>query len=419
VNSHPTDGFPPWRRIVGIGLLALLGLPGCGPRGADDVGPLFIETDALVRDIDGDGLSDIITLGWRSISSDRRYGILAVYRQISPGVFAERETYTIGDSPSRLVAGDLNGDGLLDLVLSDDSAHAAWLMLQSPFIKGHFQPAQQIAGGKVGDHLAIADLDRDGRLDVIICDSDVLGLLLLYQNPASPGTFLPGVALTLPGEAYNVAAGDLNGDGLVDLAAYVYTQDIPPVCEIMIAFQQPGGGFGPPTSVAHQTYLNGDLLSVFDYNGDGRQDLIAHLTPYDGSKVSRIMVVLQGLLPGTFETPVETLVLVPSGDAFGYLGSAAVADLDGDGRPDVAVGGFYFVGDMDVRSRVVLYLQSGGGAFTLTTVFKPKITVGCVGAGDVDGDGRNDLVIYGNERVQVMIQSHTVPGTFEEPISIP
>lgn len=393
--------------MVAVSVLAVLWVPSCKREMDFDPTPMLLETGVLVQDIDGDGLSDIITIAQYVTSYSHGEGRVGIHRQISPGVFAARETYVVGVGPWDLAAGDLNGDGLPDLVVTDWDGRAVWLMVQDSHNKGHFLSAQWIAGGFIGNHVAVADLNGDGRLDVAL-DGDE-DLVLLYQNPAAPGTFLAPVTLAVPGGAGRVAVGDLNGDGLADLAADVYLSDPPPAVEFVVFLQQPGNGFGPMTILAPEGHYNCNQLSVVDYDGDGRQDLIAYLTPSRAEQTPKITVFLQGAILGTFGAPVDTKV---QSRAFGGLTSAAIADLDGDGRPDVALGA-------SLKSKFALFLQAGGGTFARAATYTMGHPLGCATVGDVDGDGRNDLVGFGDDKVTVRFQSHTAPGTFEDLVPIP
>lgn len=94
-----------------------------------------------------------------------------------------------------------------------------------------------------------------------------------------------------------------------------------------------------------------------------------------------------------------------------------VADLNGDSRPDFASVGFYPVGSPStVYSSLNIFHQSGGGAFNLAATISLPISSSRVAAGDVNGDGLNDLVVLGHDnRVLVLLQSATAHGSFLAP----
>ena len=396
--------------------VACLLLWGCGGGGGDTslFFPLWIPTDVVVTDVDGDGRADVVTLAHVSTSMSQGEGRLVVYRQTSPGTFALPESYVVGLFPWKLATGDVDGDGLTDLVVTDVDGRAVWLLRQDPLRKGRVLPPRQVASGIYAYEAAVADLNGDGASDIAIAD-DLQGsnrMVLLYQDPAQRGTFLPEVNFTLPGTPFNVTAGDLNGDGRADLFTWIYlaSSGYTPNGELAISLQQPDGTLGPVTTMAPQTGLNAGLLAIADYNGDGKNDLFAFFTPFNADYKAKLSVLMQGQQPGTFTAPVDTSLAGIRG-----IDGATVADLNGDGRPDVAVAGFFPGG-----SRLNLFTQSGGGAFALAGVYTMPIAVSRVAAGDINGDGLNDLVVLGGDnRCLVLIQSPTLPGTFSGPRPLP
>ena len=406
------------KSIAIIAFLSVVSLmTGCG--GGDDnswLFPLWVETDVVVTDIDGDSRADVVTLAQLSTSMSQREGRLSVYRQTSPGLFAPPDTYTVGTYPWKLSVGDINGDMLPDLVVTDPDGRAVWLLLQDLDNKGRFLSPQQIASGILAYEAAIADLNGDGVPDIAIADDLKVSrrMVLLYQNPANRGTFLPAMDFTLPGTPFSLAAGDLNGDGRADLFSWIYlaSSGYTPNGELAINLQQANGTLGPTTTMAPQTGLNVGLLAIADYNGDGRNDLFTFFTPFSSDYNAKLTVQLQGAAPGTFLAPVDTSLAGVEG-----INGATIADLNGDGRPDVATAGFFPVGSPSkIKSRLNWFTQSGNGAFVVAGSYDMPIAVSRVAAGDIDGDGLNDLLVLGdNNQCLVLIQSHTVSGTFNAP----
>ncbi len=201
---------------------------------------------------------------------------------------------------------------------------------------------------------------------------------------------------------------------MTDLLAWIYlaSSGWTPNGVLAISLQQPNGTLGQITTLAPQTGLNVGLLSIADYNGDGANDLFVFFTPSSADYKAKLTVVLQESVPGTFAAPVDTSLAGIRG-----IDDAVVADLNGDGRPDFAVVGFFPEGSPSkVKSRLNLFTQSGGGAFSLAGVYNMPISVSRVAAGDIDDDGLNDLIVLGSEnQSMVLIQSHNMMGTFNPP----
>jgi hypothetical protein len=291
------------------------------------------------------------------------------------------------------------------------------LLRQDAGDRGRFQAPLRLASDIHAYSVAVADLNGDGAIDIAM----PIGLLattsmvLLYQDPAQPGSFLPEVELDLPGPGSHAAAGDLNQDGRPDLVLQIRTAGSstdPPTNAIGYLPQLPDGRLGSLQVVASETGLNVARMLVDDYDGDGAQDLFVYFTPFSTPYQATLTVVRQAAIPGTFLAKADT----PLDDIRG-LEDAVFADLNGDLRPDAAVGGFFPVGSPSkVESRINVFTQSGGGRFALATVHEMPVAVSHVAAGDVNGDGTIDLVGFAGEAgCQVMLQSPTAPGTFSSP----
>jgi hypothetical protein len=310
----------------------------------------------------------------------------------------------------------VDGDGLPDLLTTDGDGRAVWLLPQNPLDQGRFLPPRAIVSGSGKPYdAAIADLDGDGSPDVAVTMGSIGSSgLLLDQDPAQPGAFVATNELGFLGSPVNIVAGDIDGDGRADLLASVYLGEtgMVPDVQLAIALQHPDGTLGPSTALASQHGLNVGRLAIADYDGDGRDDLFVFFTPSSADFHAKLTVLLQGPQPDTFSAPIDTSLADVRG-----IDGATVADLDGDGRPDVAVVGFFPVGSPTVvQSRLDLFRRSGGGAFTLTGLYDMPVAVSRVAAGDVDGDGLNDLVVLGGEgQALLLLQSQTARGTFGAP----
>lgn len=408
------------------GLFLTLGLTACGGGGIDlgagggDISwlfPLTVATDVAVVDIDGDGRPDVLTLEQFSASQTDRQGRLLVYRQRTPGVFAAPEVHRVGYYPWHFVIADVDGDGAPDLVMTDPDPGEAWMLLQDAANRGQFKAPVRLATGVHAYSAAVADLNGDGALDIALPEgiASQARVVMLYQDVARPGEFLPAVYAALPGPTSHAAAGDLNQDGRPDLAVQIRTAGggvNPPTIALGYMPQRPDGELGPVTMLASQTGLNVGRMAIADYDGDGAQDLLVYLTPYNADYRATLTVLRQAVTPGSFLAAANTRLADTRG-----LDDAVFADLNRDLRPDAAVAGFFPVGSPStVQSRVNLFTQAGGGSFAPTTIHDMPVAVSRLAAGDLNGDGAIDLVGFaGEEGCQVMLQSPLAPGTFSAP----
>lgn len=401
-----------------VAFTILLTIFGCSGGGGDDswLFPLWTATDVMVADIDHDGRNDILTLARLSTSMSNNEGHLRIYRQADHGLFSAPIIYIVGEYPWQVASSDIDGDGWPDLVVTDVDLDNVLLLLQEPDGNGQFSSPMQIADGVNAYETAVGDFNNDGASDIAVVDNYIGSnrILILYQDPFHKGIFQPASELMVPGSSSNIASGDLNGDDLDDLVAWVYleTGSRTPEGVLAVILQQPDGTFGPISTLAPQTGLNVGLLSIADYDEDGANDLFVFFTPFSVDFTAKLTVVLQDPATGKFSEPVDTTLAGIKG-----LDDAVVADLNGDGRPDFAVVGFFPEGSPSkVKSRLNIFVQTDGGKFSLYNVYEMPISVSRAAAGDVNDDGLNDLIVLGGEnQCMVLLQSNSNMGTFQQP----
>ncbi|MCA8954564.1 MAG: VCBS repeat-containing protein, partial [Planctomycetes bacterium] len=269
--------------------------------------------------------------------------------------------HSVGVGPARIRAGDVDADGIPDLVVSGyGSSTVAMLRGQGA---GSFTPVSSTGVAESPYGLILADFDGDGDMDCATGHELAAGTVsVLLSGPAGLGVTSTLVA---PNEVLGMAAGDFNGDGRIDLvSAHEYDDDVQ---------VHTGNGSGGFTSAGR--YAIGehpvDVL-VLDVNGDGRLDLaVAHRFTED-------LRVLLGDGAGGF-TPGLTLT------AAGPLGGAAAGDLDGDGDLDIVLA------VRDLGS--VHVIEASGGTLTQHSTLPVGGDLRGVDLADFDGDGALDLVI--------------------------
>ena len=162
--------------------------------------------------------------------------------------------------------------------------------------------------------------------------------------------------------------------------------------------------------LASYTGLNAQSIDVADVDGNGLVDIVTGFTPVSSAYAARISVVLQRPL-NRIEV-VDTDIASLSG-----LDSFVVADLNGDGSPDVATTGVYAVGSPGTtRSRTNILAPTITGRYVQTAAIDMPVSMWRISAADVDRDGLNDLILLGDSnRAYVMYQVFTARGTFGPP----
>jgi Bacterial Ig-like domain (group 3)/FG-GAP-like repeat len=310
-----------------------------------------------------------------------------------------------GRVPESVVVADVNGDGKPDLVAADACGSTTCASGVVGVLLGNgdgtFQAAVSYeSGGIEAVSVAVADVNVDGRLDIVVANesNNTLGVLLGNGD----GTFQAAVAYGSGSHSftYSVVIADVNGDGKPDLVVADECVDHP-TCNSGAVGVLLGNGDG--TFQAAVIYPSGGVgslsgarsVAVADVNGDGRPDVLV------GNSFSGTVGVLLGNGDGTFQAPVEYNV------GFTPVRSVAVADVNGDGRPDLLVGGDIYIGTVQ-HGEVGYLLGNGDGTF------QPVVTFGSGGnaafsiaLADVNGDGQPDLLAANAEHNTVGVLLHS------------
>jgi len=414
--------FARYLAIIGCCVFGFITIVATGGGGDDSwLFPLWVPTDVLVADIDGDGRADVVTLAQLGSSMSAREGRLVVRLQTSPGAFAPAQTYILGIYPWRMALDDIDGDGAADLVITDVGSpqttatdQSVWLLLQEAGHTGQFLAPRRLSINPTNPYdVVIGDVSGDTVPDIVVADSPNLGrgASLLVQDAAERGTFLALALIPLPGDATNVTIGDVNGDGLKDLVFRIFLSrtDYVPSTELGVVYQQPAGVLAPVVTLSPQTGLNTEVLAIVNYDTNGLADVVEFFTPSSTSYSAKVTTMMQNPL-GSFAA-VDTSLSGVKG-----IDGGVVADLNGDGRADFASVGFYPAGWGEVDSTLNIFMQNGPGGFSRTATIAMPVSASRITAGDINGDGLNDLVALGGDnQVVLLLQSATTRGTFHAP----
>ena len=253
---------------------------------------------------------------------------LMSYLYTGPGTFAAPVATTATGNPLYLAVGDLNGDGLNDVVAASYDDGALELFFNNAKSPGTFNPALLLSSPGASQ-VAVADMNNDGLADLVAADYNVS---LFLQT--SPGTFAAPITLYAGGANW-VAVGDLNNDGIPDVAL---TDNL----GVKLLLHTGAAGtttYAAPvtvfTATANSDYIGANLIAIADVNGDGFKDLIITDPGPAGGGAPTVSVLLQDAAhPGTFLAPVAYATSPGS-----LAQDIVVKDVNGDGLPDIVIGG--------------------------------------------------------------------------------
>lgn len=293
-------------------------------------------------DFNGDGIMDIMTIA----EADEQHHL---YFGSGKGTFIDMTARLPRTSQGNGIAiGDVNGDGLPDIILGntpEDKPGPArdFLWLNDKSRPGHFNDVSAANLPLEDSHtqdIALADMDGDGDLDMILASQSPPNRLLLNDGRGKFTDASDRLELKVPLETREVRVFDANRDGLPDIVFFNLTSnnkawDKDPQTRLLIndgkgRFKDETGNRLP----SHRFSSWGG--TIIDFNHDGAPDMLVSAIEVPGFVPQQVRA-WQNDGRGNFKD--VTQQVIPASTK-GHSWSMAQGDLDGDGKPDVFIGGW-------------------------------------------------------------------------------
>jgi FG-GAP-like repeat/FG-GAP repeat len=367
-------------------------------------------TAPLVADFNGDGLADVVV-------SDDLYN-LAYLQGYGEGTFKAAPTYSLPNSFNQdgytysVVSGDFNGDGIPDVAVGqDDNYGSTGVTIYLGKGDGTFLTGVSYGPSSDMGELAVADFNGDGILDIAAIDWNTQRVQIFLGN--GDGTFTVGALL--PADTNNepgpsgLVVGDFNKDGKPDIAVSNYDGNVG------VLLGNGNGTFASVVSYPAGEGLGADAIAAADVNGDGFLDLEVAC----GSDDQPAVVIMLGKSDssGTFEAPTAI-------DLHGEPNYIAVGDLRNDGKLDLAVtesDGATYNGQIEV------FLGSGTGTFATPVTYaastfgaaSTRIDPANIQMADLAGSGNLGLVYLNSDFGTLAVATGNGDGTLNAPVEFP
>lgn len=291
---------------------------------------------------------------------------------------ATKVDFVTGTTPRSIAIGDLDGDGKSDLAITNQTNNTVSILINTGS-NGILNYAAKVdfLTGLMPVSVAIGDIDLDGKPDLIIANEGS-NSVSVFRNISNGGVtdFETKVDYPTGNTPYGIAIGDINGDGLLDIAATNFNDNTVSV----LGNRSINGSLSFVTKVDFATGNSPSAIVMGDLNGDHKLDLVFVNTSSGSVSVLR-NTSTAGLF--NFATKLDLITgLNPK--------SIAIGDLDGDGKPDLVIG------NVNVGANNLSVFRNTGNVGTLSFSSKVDFDTNdgpwAIAIADLDGDSMPDMI---------------------------
>jgi flagellin-like hook-associated protein FlgL len=325
--------------------------------------------------------------------------------KLGTGTVALARSFTSDSwSTNDVALGDLNGDGVLDMVtVGVDSYYQNTLSIRIGDGTGRFSTSASLTTEIFGSSIALGDLNGDGALDIAVGGSSSGGRAMVLLNNGAASFNVSASYTTESSYSASITLGDISGDGVLDL---VTAGSASGAGRATVRLGAGDGTFRTALSYAAESVAS-RAVKLADLNNDGRLDLITAGNGGGGAFTVRL-----GTGAGIFGSATSF-----SADASGSS-SLAMGDINADGNLDIVTGG---TAGSQISSATVR-LGDGRGGFSGATTYTASslmdffYSLHDIELSDLTGDGNLDLItatsISSFGESQILIRQGSASGTF-------
>lgn len=370
--------------------------------------------DVRAVDIDGDGKQEMLACGSTTFGEAIRvWQNVGNASEINLNSWPSSIDFPLVAIPRSMGVDDIDGDGKPDVVVVLNNGTSLAIFKNTSTVGvidglSFAAPVYYPCSGSPQD-LELADIDGDGKLDVVLGNHYFDGVITVFRNSSIPGvingsSLEPQIHFYGGQYIYNITVNDFNGDGKIDVAAAAWGSDS---MFVFVNNAAPGtinaSSFLP--SVGFQTPSAPRSIYSGDFNGDGKIDLVTSHLGLNQLKVYENTSITSLIDASSFN---NSIILTPGAPPVELM----VIDLTNDGKPEIITANISNPASVSIFQNI-----HGTGALTAST-FASDIKFGigpnCQGlfASDINGDSKPEIMMSSASGGSVEILPNNISGNF-------
>ncbi|HMW36394.1 MAG TPA: FG-GAP-like repeat-containing protein, partial [bacterium] len=330
-------------------------------------------------------------------------------RGVTSGSFASKVDFVTGTNPNPLSIGDMDGDSKLDIVAINGGENSVSVFRNTSttgtISTGSLASRVNFNTGNTPFEVAVGDLDGDGLFDMAIVNPNS-GTISLLRNTSTTGSITSGsfaakVDLMAGNFPNGVAIGDIDGDGKADLAVTNQNSNTVSIFRNISV----KGSLSTSSFQTKLDFVTGSTpygIAIYDLDMDGKRDILFANSGDNSISICRNISTIGNITTGSFLSPINFATGANPQQI-------SVSDIDGDEKPEIIVS--HFGG-----STISLFQNTSSIGSITSESFAPKIefTTGTgpyeISIADIDGDSKPDIAVtnFNSNTVSILRNTSSV-----------